>query len=121
MQENTGSQNVETTHAPVKKRIAFRMQLYKDLEEEYRRRHSAIWPELKMLLKSAGISDYSIFFDKTTNSLIGVMSVEDLTPLDDLPAHPVMKKWWAYMKDIMETNEDDSPVAIPLEEVFYLP
>jgi L-rhamnose mutarotase len=31
-----------------------------------------------------------------------------------------MRKWWAFMKDIMETNEDDSPVAIPLKEVFYL-
>ena len=24
--------------------------------------------------------------------------------------HEVMKKWWKYMKDIMETNEDNSPV-----------
>ncbi len=121
MQENTGSQNVETTHVPVAKRIAFRMQLYKGLEEEYRRRHSAIWPDLKVLLKSAGISDYSIFFDETTNNLVGVMTVKDTIPLDELPAHPVMKKWWAYMKDIMDTNEDNSPVSIPLKEIFYLP
>ncbi|MFX7845269.1 L-rhamnose mutarotase [Acinetobacter baumannii] len=32
-----------------------------------------------------------------------------------------MKKWWHYMKDIMETNSDESPVSIPLKEVFYLP
>ena len=121
MQENTVSQNADTTNSPKQKRIAFKMQLYKGLEDEYRRRHSAIWPDLKALLKSAGISGYSIFFDKTTNSLVGVMSAEDGASLDDLPAHPVMKKWWAYMKDIMDTNEDDSPVAIPLEEVFYLP
>ena len=31
-----------------------------------------------------------------------------------------IKKWWKYMADIMETNPDNSPVSIPLEEVFYL-
>jgi L-rhamnose mutarotase len=32
-----------------------------------------------------------------------------------------MKKWWAYMKNIMESNPDNSPVSVPLEEVFYMP
>jgi L-rhamnose mutarotase len=32
-----------------------------------------------------------------------------------------MQKWWYFMKDIMETNADNSPTSIPLEEVFYLP
>jgi L-rhamnose mutarotase len=32
-----------------------------------------------------------------------------------------MQKWWAFMGDIMESNADNSPVSIPLEEVFYLP
>ncbi len=121
MQENTGSQNAGKTHASEAKRIVFRMQLYTGMEEEYRRRHNVIWPELKGLLKSAGISNYSIFFDKTNNSLIGIMTVTDTTQLEALPAHCVMKKWWDYMKDIMETNEDASPVSIPLEEVFSLP
>ena len=101
-------------------RIAFKMQLLKGFEAEYKRRHEALWPDLKQLLKSTGISDYSIFFDETTYSLFGVMKAADLEALNDLPNHPVMKKWWAYMKDIMETNEDNSPVSIPLQEVFYL-
>jgi len=32
-----------------------------------------------------------------------------------------MKKWWAYMKDIMEDSEDNSPVSILLNYVIYLP
>jgi L-rhamnose mutarotase len=32
-----------------------------------------------------------------------------------------MQRWWSYMKDIMETNADASPVSIPLKEVFYMP
>ena len=30
------------------------------------------------------------------------------------------RKWWDYMADIMETNPDNSPVAIDLHEVFHL-
>jgi len=30
----------------------------------------------------------------------------------------IVKWWWAYMKDIMETNEDNSPVTVFWEEVF---
>ena len=102
-------------------RFAFKMQLYKGFEEEYKKRHEVLWPDLEALLKSSGISEYSIFLDETTNSLFGIMKVDNQQALKDLPAHPVMKKWWAYMKDIMETNDDNSPVSIPLKEVFYLP
>ena len=103
------------------KRIAFKMQLHKGFEAEYKRRHDALWPELKDLLKSNGISDYSIFLDEATNSLFGIFKAGDSTLIDNLPAHPVMQKWWFYMKDIMECNPDNSPVSIPLKEVFYLP
>ena len=103
------------------KRVGFKMKLFKGFEEEYKRRHDALWPELELLLKNAGIKDYSIFLYEETNILFGYLTVDDEKKLDDLPAQPVMKKWWAYMKDIMETNEDNSPVNIPLKEVFYLP
>ena len=102
-------------------RVAFKMKLSKGKEAEYKKRHDEIWPELKSLLKVTGIEDYSIFFDEETNILFGYFTVKEKAMLDELPKHPVMKKWWAYMKDIMETNEDNSPVNIPLKEVFYLP
>lgn len=103
------------------KRIAFKMQLHKGYEEEYKKRHDELWPELKTLLKETGISEYYIFLDETTNSLFGILKIQDELALDKLTEQPVMKRWWAYMKDIMETNPDNSPVSIPLKEVFYLP
>jgi len=101
-------------------RVAFKMKLSKGKETEYKKRHDEIWPELKSLLKVTGIEDYSIFFDEETNILFGVLKVGDEAKLDELPDEPVMKKWWDYMKDIMETNEDNSPISIRLKEVFYL-
>ena len=103
------------------KRVAFKMQLHRGQAEEYKRRHDAIWPELKKLLAEAGIVDYSIFLDEETNSLLGVLKIEDPGQLDRLPENPVMQRWWSYMKDIMDTHPDHSPVSKPLKEVFYLP
>lgn len=101
-------------------RLGFKMKLHPGSEQEYRRRHDAIWPELSDLLRQNGISDYSIFLDRETLTLFGVLNIEDPAKMSLLPKHPIMKKWWSYMKDIMDTNVDDSPVSVPLEEVFYL-
>ncbi len=102
-------------------RIALKMKLFKGKEEEYKKRHDELWPELEQLLKRKGISEYSIFLDPDNNALIGVLNAEDPSALENLPAEPVMQRWWAYMKDIMECNPENSPVSIPLKEVFYLP
>ena len=101
-------------------RIASKMQLIKGFEDEYKKRHDEIWPELQVLLKETGISEYSIFLDESTLSLFAVFTIEDAKALHTLPEQAIMKKWWAYMKDIMETNADHSPVSIPLKDVFYL-
>src|SRR5690349_11186029 len=101
-------------------RLAFKMLLHPGQKEEYKRRHDELWPELNDLLKANGIEDYSIFLDEETNSLFGVLKVQDEKMMDNLPGNPVMQKWWSYMKDIMASNPDNSPVSIPLKEVFYL-
>ena len=101
-------------------RIAFKMKLKAGCEEEYEKRHDAIWPELIKLLEESGISDYSIFLDHETNTLFAVQKQDGDTSSQDLGSNPVLQKWWDYMADIMETNEDNSPVSVPLEEVFYL-
>ena len=102
-------------------KVAFQMQLFKGNEAEYKKRHDALWPDLQELLKQTGIAYYSIFLNKESGALFGVLTIDNPLALDDLPSHPVMQKWWNYMGDIMATNPDRSPVSIPLENVFYLP
>lgn len=102
------------------KRIAFKMKLNYGMRAEYIKRHNEIWPELSELLKKSGVSDYSIFLDEETNTLFGVQKQSGEESSQDLGENPVVQKWWAYMADIMETNDDNSPVSVPLEEVFYM-
>ena len=54
-------------------KFAFKMRLNPGQKEEYKRRHDEIWPELLILLKEAGISDYSIFLDDESEVLFGVL------------------------------------------------
>lgn len=101
-------------------RIAFKMKLFPGFADEYKERHDEIWPGLVAILKGAGISDYSIFIDEETGCLFGVLKTEDIERMSNLSANPIMQQWWQFMSDIMETNTDNSPVSVPLKEVFYL-
>lgn len=101
-------------------RNAFTMQLKPGYAAEYKRRHDEIWPELSSFLSEAGISEYSIFLDEKSNTLFAVQQLAaDFDP-SLIPKHPIVKKWWAYMADIMEVHEDNEPVTHPLQEVFYM-
>jgi len=100
--------------------IASKMKLFKGFEAEYKRRHDEIWPELSSLLRESGILEYQIFLDTESLSLFAILKTEDPLLLENLPAHPIMQKWWQYMKDIMETNADGSPVSIPLQNVYEM-
>lgn len=100
-------------------RIAFKMKLNEGQKAEYKKRHDKIWPELKRLLKESGVSEYSIFLDDETNTLFAFQKVTGDGGSQDLGETEIVKKWWNFMADIMEVNEDNSPVTIELEEVFY--
>jgi len=101
------------------KRAAFKMYLKPGFEAEYEKRHNEIWPELKKLLQDAGVSDYSIFLDKETNVLYAVQRNSGVGS-QNLGETEIVKRWWKYMADIMETNPDNSPVSVELKELFYL-
>lgn len=102
------------------KRVAFKMYLNEGQKEEYKRRHDEIWPELKQLLKDAGISEYSIFLDEETNILFAFQKVSGDGGSQDLGKTEIVQKWWKYMADVMKTNPDNSPVSVGLDEVFYM-
>jgi L-rhamnose mutarotase len=96
------------------------MKLKPGFEKEYKKRHDEIWPELAKAISEAGISDYSICLDEETLTLYAVQKQAPNNTAASLPQHPIVKKWWKYMADIMDTNPDNSPVAKDLKEVFHL-
>ena len=66
------------------KRLAFKMKLNPGFKEEYRKRHAALWPEMKKMLKDSGVGNYSIFLDEETNILFAYQEVTGDSGSQDL-------------------------------------
>lgn len=101
-------------------RKAFLMRLKPGSREEYERRHDRVWPEMREVLKSHGVGNYSIFHERGSDKLFAYAEVESEELWRRIAETEVCRRWWAYMKELMLTNPDDSPLAEDLEEVFHL-
>lgn len=101
-------------------RKAFLMSVNADAHEEYERRHRPIWTELAEVLKKHGVSNYSIFLEKETNQLFGYVEILSEELWAKIAETEECGRWWAFMKDVMPTNADNSPISVELREVFHL-
>ena len=102
------------------KRAAFKMQLKPGVATEYRKRHDEIWPELVLSLEAAGVSDYSIYLDEESGTLFAFQKLKDHNRSAALADLPIVRKWWLSMAHLMDTNPDQSPVCVGLQEVFHM-
>jgi L-rhamnose mutarotase len=101
-------------------RKAFRMTVHPDQHAEYERRHRPIWRELETALLANGVSNYSIYLDEATGDLFGYVEVEDEARWVAAAETEVCRRWWRFMRDVMPSNPDGSPVSRDLREVFHL-
>lgn len=101
-------------------RKAFVMSVNPDKHDEYEKRHNPIWAELEQVLKVHGTHNYSIFLHPETHQLFGYVEIEDEARWDAIASTEVCQRWWAYMKDVMPTNPDNSPVSAELPCVFHM-
>ena len=101
-------------------RKGFVMSVSPGKAEEYYRRHNPIWPELEATLKAHGVSNYSIFLHAETHQLFAYAEIADEQEWRAIAKTEICRKWWSYMKDIMPSNPDNSPVATDLKEIFHI-
>ena len=103
-------------------RVAFCLRLRKDAGEAYDQAHREVWPEMLALLKSAGISEYSIF--RRDELLILSMRVEDFDRTwNQIEQSPVNTRWQEAMAPLFEPlSPTRAGERFPMmREVFYLP
>lgn len=99
-------------------RKAFVMSAQPGLEEDYRRRHSPIRPELEAVPKSHGVHDYSIFLHADTRQLFAYAEIEAEARRAAIARTEVCRRWRAHMSEVMPSNADSSPVAREPGEFF---
>ncbi|MDI3546449.1 MAG: L-rhamnose mutarotase [Halanaerobiales bacterium] len=101
------------------KRVGFKLKLKAQKQEEYKKRHDEIWPEMLEVLDKAGIKNYSIWNIGT--ELFGYYEVEDLEYSNKVQAESeVVKKWNVYMEDLLESTTDDDGNVVPVIEFMDL-
>lgn len=89
-------------------------------EEEYKKRHDEIWPEMLETLSQAGIRNYNIFRFGLT--LFGYFETDDLMATKAfLRDNAVNARWGEWMGPIMKI-EVDSTTQFPylLPKQFYM-
>ncbi len=74
-------------------------------EDDYKRRHDELWPEMDAALRNAGIRNYHIFRHGLT--LFGYFETDDLDrTIAILRDDPVNQRWSEHMADIMVVDID---------------
>ena len=98
-------------------RYAWVLEVRPGYEEEYKKRHDEIWPEMRAALTEAGIGNYSIFRHGLT--LFGYFETEDLDrTIGLLKQSPVNARWSAFMAPVMKIDVDERtgfPFLLPLQ------
>lgn len=101
-------------------RKAFRMSVHAGAVAEYERRHRQIWRDLEEALLDHGVHTYSIYVDPDSLDLFAYVEVESEEQWNGVASTDACRRWWQFMREIMPTNADASPVSRDLREVFHL-
>ncbi|MDQ0203272.1 L-rhamnose mutarotase [Pectinatus haikarae] len=102
-------------------RFAWKAVIKDGMIGEYKKRHDNIWPEMKKVLKDAGIKNYTIW--NTGNEVFGYFECEkSIAYAEKYQAESaVVDKWNEYMKDVMTMEMDKETGAQPkMKQVFFL-
>ncbi len=86
-------------------------------EEEYKKRHNEIWPEMVQMLKEARLRNYNIF--RYGLKLFGYFETDDLNKsITFISNSEINQKWSEYMEPIMKVDIDlktNFPYLLPLQ------
>ena len=93
--------------------------LQPDMWDEYKRRHDELWPAMWDMLKKHGVKTFTISNIPGTVTLVAYMEHESDELLAASAKTPINQEWWAFMADIMETEDDNTPVSVTLWEGFH--
>ncbi|HTW08487.1 MAG TPA: L-rhamnose mutarotase [Acidimicrobiales bacterium] len=103
-------------------RICFHLRVRPDRLDEYRARHTAVWPEMLAALRGTGWRNYSLFL-ADDGLLTGYVECDDFDEsVRAMGELPVNARWQAEMAGFFVDIEGGQPdrAMRPLPMVFHL-
>ena len=102
-------------------RVCFQLQVRPERLEEYKQRHSVVWPEMLRALADSGWHNYSLFV-RDDGLLIGYVETDDLGAAQAaMAATEVNARWQAEMAPLfVDLRGRPDEGFLLLDEVFHL-
>ena len=88
-------------------RIFFTFEIFPGMEDEYKKRHDEIWPELVEAIQDAGIKNYSLFRRGTTIYAYGECHPDVATAFGKIGATDVNARWAKWFEEVIVSLVDD--------------
>ena len=101
-------------------RICFTFELHEGTEDEYKRRHDEIWPELVSAIKAAGLSNYSLFRRGTQVVAYAEAEPDAVTAFALLRLSEHNARWSEWFEDLIVNLTDARGQLISFQEVWHL-
>src|SRR5436190_4168640 len=101
-------------------RLCFTFEIRPGTEDEYKRRHDEIWPELVEAIKDAGFANYSLFRRGTKIVAYAECEPDGATAFAKLAPTEVNGRWAKWFEDVIVSLTDENGQLYLLEEVWHL-
>ncbi len=101
-------------------RACFVMQIRPGLEEEYKRRHDEIWPDMVEALQASGFTNYTLFRRGTSVYAYLECQPDRATAFTAMDATDVNRRWQQWMSDVIESITDAEGDPFWADEVWHL-
>ena len=107
--------------SPDTTRVCFQLQVKPERIDEYRQRHSAVWPDMLQALKATDWNNYSLFL-RADGLLIGYFETADLASAQaEMAATDVNARWQTEMGEFFVALDGAPDTGfLQLTEVFHL-
>lgn len=104
-------------------RVGFLLKVKADMLEEYKRRHTQVWPDMLAALRRQGWHNYSLFL-RPDGLLFGYFEAEEsfASSREGMSREEVNARWQTFMAPFFEGLGDThaDQMMQELEEVFHL-
>jgi L-rhamnose mutarotase len=101
-------------------RYCFTFRLKPGTEDEYRRRHDEIWPELVAALQDAGVKNYTLFRRDLQVIAYCECHPDAATAFGKVGATEVNRRWAEWFEDTIDQLADADGNLFAAEEVWHL-
>jgi L-rhamnose mutarotase len=101
-------------------RFCFTFDIRPGTEDEYKRRHDEIWPELVETIKGAGLSNYSLFRRGTTIIAYCEAEPDAATAFAKIGESPHNARWSEWFTDIIPSLTGPDGQLVDYQEVWHL-